>query len=155
MICRKSVLLVPPCFLTYYRIFYHTSLLCQFFQFERPYPFPKQQILDSFKLKQFADDNFKFDIYGLKFSKRVENTVGKGEIAQYKQFLLFPQCFQKTCTAYMYKAGLVWKRVTFCHLRKGLLMAADAPLKKWSNFLAITCANYKTKKNLCNVSVRK
>ena len=33
-----------------------------------------------------------------KFSKRVENTVRKGEIARYKQFLLFPQCFQKTCT---------------------------------------------------------
>ena len=28
----------------------------------------------------------------------VENTGGKGEIARYKQFLLFPQCFQKTCT---------------------------------------------------------
>ena len=29
----------------------------------------------------------------------VENTVGKGEIARYEQFILFPQCFQKTCTA--------------------------------------------------------
>ena len=25
----------------------------------------------------------------------------KGEIARYEQFLLFPQCFQKTCTADM------------------------------------------------------
>ena len=25
----------------------------------------------------------------------VENIVGKGEIARYEQFLLFPQCFQK------------------------------------------------------------
>ena len=33
------------------------------------------------------------------FYKRVENTVEKGEIARYEQFLLFPQCFQKTCTA--------------------------------------------------------
>ena len=31
--------------------------------------------------------------------KRVENTVGKGEIARYEQVLLFPQCFQKTCAA--------------------------------------------------------
>ena len=31
--------------------------------------------------------------------KRVENTVGKGEIARYEQFLLFPQCFQTPCTA--------------------------------------------------------
>ena len=29
-------------------------------------------------------------------SKWVENAVGKGEIARYEQFLLFPQCFQKT-----------------------------------------------------------
>ena len=26
-------------------------------------------------------------------------TLGKGEIAHYKHFLLFSQCFQKTCTA--------------------------------------------------------
>ena len=41
------------------------------------------------------------DENGGKFSKRVENTVRKGEIAHYKQFLLFPQCFQKTCTESM------------------------------------------------------
>ena len=64
-----------------------------------PYPFPKQQILDSSKLKEFVDDNFNLDENGWKFSKRVENTVGKGEIARYEQFLLFLQCFQKTCTA--------------------------------------------------------
>ena len=65
------------------------------------YPFPKQQILDSSVLKEFADDNFKFDENGRKVSRRVENTVGKGEIAHYEQFPLFPQCFQKTCTADM------------------------------------------------------
>ena len=48
------------------------------------------------KMKEFAEDNFKFDENGRKFPKRVENTVGKGEIARYKQFLLFSQCFQKT-----------------------------------------------------------
>ena len=48
---------------------------------------------------EFADDNFKFDENGRKFLRRVENTVGKGEIARYEQFLLFLQCFQKTCTA--------------------------------------------------------
>ena len=50
---------------------------------------------DSSKLKEFADDNFKFDENGRKLSKWLENTVGKGEIAHYEQFLLFPQCFQK------------------------------------------------------------
>ena len=52
-------------------------------------PFPNK-ILDSSKLKEFAEDNFKFDENGRKFIKRVENTVGKGEIACYEQFLLFP-----------------------------------------------------------------
>ena len=56
-------------------------------------PFPKRQILDSSKLKEFADDNFEFDENGRKFSKRVAHTVEKGEIARYEQFLLFPQCF--------------------------------------------------------------
>ena len=60
---------------------------------------PKRQILDCSKLKEFADDNLKFDDNGRKFSKWIENTVGEGEIARYEQFLLLPQCFQKTCTA--------------------------------------------------------
>ena len=32
---------------------------------------------------------------GTQLSDSVENIVGKGEIAHYGQFLLFPQCFQK------------------------------------------------------------
>ena len=62
-------------------------------------PFPKLQILYSTKPKKLADDSSKFDENGREFSERVENTVGKVEIARYEQFLLFPQCFQKTCTA--------------------------------------------------------
>ena len=46
---------------------------------------------DSSKLNEFADNNFRFDENGRKLCKQVENTVGKGEIAGYKQFLLFPQ----------------------------------------------------------------
>ena len=52
-------------------------------------------------MKEFADYNFRFDESGAKFSKTVENTVRKGEIAHYQQFVLFPQCFQKNCTAHM------------------------------------------------------
>ena len=47
-------------------------------------PLPDDIILDKSSLKQSADDNFKFDENSRKFSKRVENTVGKGEIACYK-----------------------------------------------------------------------
>ena len=68
-------------------------------------------ILDSSKLKVFADDNFKFDENGRKLSKRVENTVGKGEIARYEQFLLFPQCFQKACFPGASKGVIVWEWV--------------------------------------------
>ena len=46
--------------------------------------------LPSSKLKEFADHPFKFDENGRKFSKRLENNVGKGEIAHLEQFLLFP-----------------------------------------------------------------
>ena len=63
------------------------------------YPFPQRQILDSSKLKEFADKNSKFDDNGRMVSKRVENTVGKGEIARCKQVMLFPQSFQKAFIA--------------------------------------------------------
>ena len=60
---------------------------------------PKRQILDSSKLKEFEDNNLKFDENGRKFSTWVENNVEKGEIARYEQFHVFPQCFQETCSA--------------------------------------------------------
>ena len=62
-------------------------------------PFPIQQILNSSKLKEFADNNFEFDHNDRKLSRWLENTVGKGETARYERFLLFLQCFQMTCTA--------------------------------------------------------
>ena len=70
-------------------------------------PFPN----DSSKLEELADNSFKFHENDSKFSKQVENTVGKGEIAHYEQFLLFPLCFQKTCNADKQKPGLVWEKV--------------------------------------------
>ena len=74
-------------------------------------PLPDNKILDWSKLKQIADDIFKFDKNSRKFSERVENTVGKGDIAGYKQFLLFPQCFQKACFLEASKGVIVWKWV--------------------------------------------
>ena len=41
----------------------------------------------------------------------VENTVGKGEIARYEQFLLFPQCFLKACFPGASKGIIVWEWV--------------------------------------------
>ena len=74
-------------------------------------PLPDDKILDWSNMKQSADDNFKFDENSRKFSKHVENTVGKGEIARYEQFLLFPQCFQKACFLKASKDVIVWEWV--------------------------------------------
>ena len=52
------------------------------------YPFPKQALV--FTCLQYDS---------------LENTVGKGEIARYEQFLLFPQCFLP-----------FWR--TFCHFHQ-------------------------------------
>ena len=60
-----------------------------------------ESVLDSSKLKEFADDNIRYDENGRKFSKWVENYVEKGEITCYKQFLLFTHSFQKPCSADM------------------------------------------------------
>ena len=54
-------------------------------------------LLDSSKLKEFADDNFKLNENDRKLSNCVENTVGNGEITHYEQFRLFLQHFLKTC----------------------------------------------------------
>ena len=82
-----------------YNVFCKSSQIWQVVNFLICEPFPKRHILVTSKLKEFADDDFEFDENGWKFSCWLENTVGKGEIARYEQFLLFPRCFQKTCYA--------------------------------------------------------
>ena len=60
---------------------------------QKAQPFLKQRkLLDSSKLKLFADDNFEFE-------ENAKNAVEEGEIARYQHFSFFPQCFQKTCSA--------------------------------------------------------
>ena len=50
-------------------------------------------------MKEFASGNFKFDQNGRKNFQKSKNTVGKGKIARYEQFLLFQLCFRKKCGA--------------------------------------------------------
>ena len=64
-----------------------------------------------FQTERVPDDNFKFDENGRELSKWVENTVGKGEIAHYEQFLLFPQYFPKACFPWASKGVIVWEWV--------------------------------------------
>ena len=63
----------------------------------------RQQILDSSKLKDFADDNLKFEENGRKLLKPVENTVGKGAISP------FPTVFEKACFPGASKGVIVWE----------------------------------------------
>ena len=51
-----------------------------------------------FQIERVCRRQFQIGWKWQKVLQRVENTVGNGEIAHYEQFLLFPQCFQKTCT---------------------------------------------------------
>ena len=62
-----------------------------------------------FQTKKVCRRQFQMDENGRKLSKGVENTVGKGEIAHYEQFFLFPQCFQKACFPGASKGVIVWE----------------------------------------------
>ena len=64
-----------------------------------------------FQTERVCRRQLKFEENGRKLSKRVENTVEKGEIARYEQFLLFPQCFQKACFPGASKGVIVWEWV--------------------------------------------
>ena len=57
-------------------------------------PFPKRQILDPFKRKVFADDNFKLDENGRKFSQPEENTRKKRNCSL-RAISPFPAVFSK------------------------------------------------------------
>ena len=54
-------------------------------------------------MKEFADDNFEFDEYGRKFSKWIENIVGKGGIAH--------SVFKRLVLQKRKKQGLFGKRL--------------------------------------------
>ena len=92
-----------------------------------------------------AVDNFEFDENGRKFSKQVENIEGKGEIACYEQFLVFPQSFLKACTADTLKPGLVWKRVN---------PFPNANISDWSKLKEFASDNYKFDRNGRKLSKR-
>ena len=68
-----------------------------------------------FQTKKVCRQQFQIDKNGRKLSKWEENTVGKGEIAHYEQFLLFPQCFQKACFQGASKGVIVWEWVKSDH----------------------------------------
>ena len=81
--------------------------------------FPKQQILDPSKVKDFTDDNFKFHKNGRKFFRWVENTVEK------EQFLLFFHSVFKRLALHTHKnQGLFGKGLILSQIRPGFYMSA-------------------------------
>ena len=73
------------------------------------YTFPKPQVLDSSKLKGFADDNLTIDENDRKDLQINENTVGKGEIARYEQFSFPHSVFQRLVLQTCENQGLFGK----------------------------------------------
>ena len=57
--------------------------------------FPKQQILDSFKLKEFADDNFIFDENERKVIQTGRKQCGKKRNCSSRAIFSFPTVFPK------------------------------------------------------------
>ena len=99
-------------------------------------------MLDSSKLKEFADDNFIFDEYGRKFSKWVENTVGKGEISRYEQFLFFPHSVSRIIV-------LQTRKTRACLEKGSMALKERRDIKYWSNYdISLT----RLKKNCLNLS---
>ena len=91
-----------------------------------------------FQTERVCRRQFQNCLNGRKLSKQVENTVGKGEIARYEQFLLFPQCFQKACFSGASKGVIVWEwvkrfpqlswlqyRPEYCNVKLKLLLSLE------------------------------
>ena len=63
---------------------------------------------------------------------RAENIVGKGEIARYEQFLLFPQCFQKASFPEASKGVIVWEWLSILyHMILSMQIQASTGTPRW------------------------
>ena len=89
---HQYLLLIPQCF----KKSSFSGSLKAGMMWQRINSLPNNKFLNLSKLKEVADDNFIFDENCRKFSKWVENIVGKGKIACNEQFVLFSHCFQMT-----------------------------------------------------------
>ena len=88
-------------------------------------PFPNEKILDSSKLEEFADDNFKFDKNGIMFSKQVENS-GKKRNCSLRAISPFPTVFSEDLFCrHVKNQALFGKRLT-----RGILFPVNKG-QKW------------------------
>ena len=75
--------------------------------------FPTKQNWDQANLKAFADNKLNVTKMIISVCDRVENIVGKRRNCLYRQFLLFPQCFQKASFLDLSKGVIVREWVNF------------------------------------------
>ena len=70
--------------------------------------------------------------------------MGKGEIARYEQFLLFPQCFQKACFPGTSKGVIVWEWVNPFKNKPWFLRDCSASLLKtlWEKNKLLRTSNF-------------
>ena len=76
-------------------------------------PFPNDKFSTLPNSKSFQTTIFKFDENEKKFSKRVENTVGKGEIALYEHFSFPHSVFKYLVLQTRKNQGLLGKELIF------------------------------------------
>ena len=92
-------------------------------------------MLDSSKLKEFADDNFKFDENGRDFSIRVQNCVGKRTNCLLDAISPFPTVFSKEFFCRHVKRmaclgkGLAYLFGTFTFFRSIKMLYSTLPVK--------------------------
>ena len=74
-------------------------------------PLPNDKFLDSLKLQDFSDDNFKINKGCGELSKRVENHVGKGKLVATSNFSFSHSVFENVLQTSKIK-GLFGKGLT-------------------------------------------
>ena len=76
---------------------------------------PDDKFLDWSKLKEFADNNFKFYENGSKLSKRVENTVEKEKLVVTSNFSISHSVLKKVVSQGRQKVSLCGNGLTHSH----------------------------------------
>ena len=90
-----------------------------------------QQILDSSKLREFADDNFKFEENSRKSSIWEENTEGKGEgaISPFPTIFFKRLILQTTCRGYDFDSSAFCFSLALLSLNPVLTTLRQKPFK--------------------------
>ena len=74
-------------------------------------PITRRQILHSSKLKEFADDNFKFDGYGESYPNGQKTLWEKEKLLVTSNFSFSHSVFKKACFPEVLKGVIVWEWV--------------------------------------------